>query len=299
MYDLERTLPKPRGITIFGFMLPSILIYTFIIIIPLLLAINFSFYKWSGGLSKEFIGLTNYLNLMKDEKFWSSLKNNLIITGFSIIGQLGIAFVLAVILQSKWVKFREFHRTVIFLPVILPAVVVGFVWTLMYNKDYGLLNKLLSSLHLQSLILPWLDDPHIVLYSVTAPIIWQFIGLYLIIFMSALQSIPSEIYEVAEIDGASGFKKAVYITFPMLYDTIKVAVMLCIAGNMKIFDNIFVMTGGGPGNRSTVMAQYAFNVSFGQFKLGYGSAVSIGMIIVSLLLILIIRRVMGVRSYES
>jgi raffinose/stachyose/melibiose transport system permease protein len=295
---VERTLPKPKGITIFGFLLPGILINLFIIIIPLILAIHFSFYKWSGGLSKEFIGLRNYVQLIHDGKFWFSFKNNLIITGLSIIGQLGFAFVMAILLQAKWVKFREFHRTVIFLPVVLPAVVVGFVWTLMFNKDYGLLNKLLTTLHLDSWILPWLDDPKIVIFSVTIPVIWQFIGLYLIIFMSAIQNISTEIYEVAEIDGASGIKKALYITLPMLYDTIKVALMLCIAGNMKIFDNIFVMTGGGPGDSSTVMAQYAYNVSFGQFKLGYGSAVSIGMIIISLILVLLIRKVMGGRSVD-
>jgi raffinose/stachyose/melibiose transport system permease protein len=296
---MDRKLPSPKGITIFGFMLPGILINLFIIVIPLILAINFSLYKWSGGLTKEFIGLDNYIQLIQDEKFWHSFKNNMIITGLSIIGQLGFAFVLAVLLQSKWVKFREFHRTVIFLPVVLPAVVVGFVWTLMYNKDYGLLNKLLSSVGLDSWILPWLDNPNIVIYSVTVPVIWQFIGLYLIIFMSAIQNISSEVYEVAEIDGAVGIKKAWYITLPLLYDTIKVALMLCIAGNMKIFDNIFVMTGGGPGESSTVMAQYAYNVSFGQFKLGYGSAVSIGMIIISLVLILVLRKVMGGRSNES
>ncbi|WP_424767803.1 carbohydrate ABC transporter permease [Paenibacillus sp. sgz302251] len=296
---MERKLPKPSGITIFGFMLPGILINLFIIIIPLILAINFSFYNWSGGITKEFIGLKNYINLLGDDKFWHSFKNNLVITGFSIIGQLGFAFVMAVILQAKWVKFKEFHRVVIFLPVVLPAVVVGFVWTLIYNKDYGLLNQFLSAAGLETWIRPWLDDPGIVLYSVTAPIVWQFIGLYLIIFMSAIQNISTEIYEVAEIDGATGLRKALYITLPMLSDTIKVALMLCIAGNMKIFDNIFVMTGGGPGESSTVMAQYAYNVSFGQFKLGYGSAVSIGMIVISLILILIVRRVMGGRSNEN
>lgn len=290
---MERTLPKPKGIVLFGFLLPGILINLFIIIIPLILAIYFSLYKFTGGIMGDFVGLKNYAQLLQDEKFWNSFKNNLVITGLSIVGQLGFAFVLAIVMQSKWVKFREFHRAVIFLPVVLPAVVVGFVWTLMYNKDYGLLNKLLSGGGLGSWIQPWLDDPGIVVYSVTAPIIWQFIGLYLIIFMSAIQNISSEIYEVAEIDGATGIRKAIYITLPMLADTIKVALMLCIAGNMKIFDNIFVMTGGGPGESSTVMAQYAYNVSFGQFRLGYGSAVSIGMIILSLLLVLIIRRLMG------
>jgi len=295
---LGKKLSTPRLTTIYSFLLPGILVYAFIVFIPLLLSIYFSFYKWNGGLSKDFIGFHNYSQLIRDAKFWFSFRNNMIITVLSIVGQLGIAFVLAVILQAKWVRLREFHRTVLFLPVVLPAVVVGFIWNLIYSQNYGILNGVLKGLHLQSWIHPWLDDPKIVIYSVTIPIIWQWIGLYLIIFMASLQSIPSEVYESAEMDGATGVKKVWFITLPMMRDTLGVAVMLCISGNMKIFDNIFVMTGGGPGISSTVMAQYAYNTSFGQFKLGYGSAISIGMIIISLGLILLSRRLMGGRSVE-
>ncbi|WP_276356971.1 carbohydrate ABC transporter permease [Cohnella caldifontis] len=295
---MEKTLPRPKSTTIYGYLLPGTLIYVFIVLIPLGLSIYFSFFKWSGGLSKAFIGLRNYGDLIQDAKFWFSFRNNMIITVLSIIGQLGIAFVLAVILQAKWVRFREFHRTVLFLPVVLPAVVVGFIWNLIFSQDYGILNGLLRSLHLSSWIRPWLDDPHIVIYSVTVPIVWQWVGLYLIIFMAAIQSIPSDIYEGAEIDGATGFRKVIFITLPLMMDTLKVAVMLCIAGNMKIFDNIYVMTGGGPGMSSTVMAQYAYRTSFNQFKLGYGSAISIGMIVLSLTLILLSRRLMGGRTVE-
>lgn len=246
----------------------------------------------------EFAGFGNYAQLATDGRFWFSFRNNMIITLLSIVGQIGIAFALAIVLQAKWVRFREFHRTVLFLPVVLPSVVVGFIWNLIYSTDYGILNALLRAIGLEGWIRPWLDSPDIVIFSVTVPIIWQWVGLYLIIFMAAIQNIPAEIYESAEIDGATGWRKVVSITLPMMQDTMKVAVMLCIAGNMKIFDNIFVMTGGGPGNSSTVMAQYAYNISFSQFKLGYGSAISIGMIIISLLLIGLSRRMMGGRSVE-
>ena len=296
---MAKKISSPGGLTIYGFLLPGILIYLFIIFIPLGMSLYFSFFSWSGGLTKDFLGLQNYVQLLQDTRFWSSFRNNMIITLLSIIGQLGVAFVFAVILQAKWVKLREFHRTVLFLPVVLPAVVVGFIWNLIYSQQYGILNGILESLHLQSWIQAWLDDPKIVIYSVTVPIVWQWIGLYLIIFMAAIQSIPADIYEGAEIDGAIGLKKVFHITLPLMYDTLKVAVMLCIAGNMKIFDSIFVMTGGGPGTSSTVMAQYAYNTSFGQFKLGYGSTVSIGMVILSLGLILISRRLMGGRSVEQ
>ncbi|MFD1175467.1 carbohydrate ABC transporter permease [Paenibacillus puldeungensis] len=290
---MNNKLIRPKNIVIYGFLMPGIIIYAFIVVIPMILAMRFSLFNWSGGPKMHFSGFGNYLTLVQDKTFWISLKNNLVIIFFSVIGQVGIGFLLSVFLSSKLVKFKGFHRTVIFIPVILSSVVIGFLWTMIYNKDYGLLNWALNSLHLSSLIQPWLDDPKIVIYMVTIPIVWQYIGLYMVIFMSSLQSIPKEILEVAELDGATGWKKTRYITFPLLYDTVKVAIMLCIAGNMKVFDHIFVMTGGGPGTSSTVMAQYAYNNSFVMFKLGYGSAVSIGIMVISLLLILVSRKLMG------
>ncbi|WCF09619.1 sugar ABC transporter permease [Paenibacillus thiaminolyticus] len=284
---------RPKRWTFFAYLLPSVLLYAFMVLVPLVLALRYSFYKWSGGPKMEWIGLRNYEVLLQDAKFWGAFLNNLIIVGFSVVGQIGIAFVIAVFLMNKWVKWREFHRTVIFIPVVLSSVVIGFLWSMIFNNDAGLLNWLLTTLGLESWIKPWLDDPNVVMYSVTAPIVWQYIGFYLIIFMASMQSINGEVYEMAEIDGATGFKKTMYITLPLLKDTMKIAVMLCIAGNMKAFDSIFVMTGGGPGNSSTVMAQYAYDTSFKAFKLGYGSAISIGIMVLSVFLILLSRLIGG------
>ncbi|NGP45428.1 sugar ABC transporter permease [Bacillaceae bacterium SIJ1] len=278
---------RPSNKKIYLYLLPGLAIYTFVVLIPLFMALRYSFYKWSGGPNLQFIGLDNFVTLMQDKVFWISFSNNLYIIVMSIIGQIGIAFLISVLLTRSWVKWRQFHRTVIFIPNVLAAVIIGFLWSMVYNQDYGLLNYLLKTVGLESWISPWLDDPNIVMASVTVPIVWQFIGFYLIIFMSAMQNISEELYEAAKIDGASGWKQTWYITLPMLKGTIKVAIMLCIAGNMKIFDHIYVMTGGGPGYSSTVMSQYAYDVSFDRFELGYGSAVSIGMLILSLILILI------------
>lgn len=290
---------KPRNRVIFFMLLPGIIIFTFAVILPLFMSIRYSFHQWSGGPQMNFIGLKNYLRLFQDKYFWLSFKNNLVIVLLSIVGQVGFAFVLASFINSKILKAKGFHRTVIFFPVVLSAVVIGFLWTMIYNRDYGLLNWFLKTLHLESWIKYWLDNPKIVLYTVTVPLIWQYIGLYLVIFMSAMQGIPQEVYEVAEIDGATGIKKAIHITLPLLYDTILVAIMLCIAGNMKVFDHIYVMTGGGPGKSSMVMAQYAYNTSFSMFKLGYGSSISMGIFILSLTLILLSRKLLGGLSNDN
>lgn len=284
---------RPKNRVLVLMLLPGILIFSFAVILPLIMSIRYSLYKWSGGPNMNFIGLKNYLRLFNDQYFWHAFKNNLVIVLLSIVGQVGIGFILASLVNSRILKFKKFHRTVIFFPVVLSAVVIGFLWTMIYSRQYGLLNWLLTTLNLESLIQYWLDDPGIVLYTVTAPLIWQYIGLYLVIFLSAMQGIPRDIYEVAEIDGATGIRKAIHITLPLLKNTFLVAIMLCIAGNMKVFDHIYVMTGGGPGRSSMVMAQYAYNTSFNMFKLGYGSAISMGIFVLSLSLIMLSRKLLG------
>ncbi|MEF3311342.1 sugar ABC transporter permease [Paenibacillus sp. GYB004] len=287
------TAIRPKRITFLIYLLPSVILFSFMVLIPVVLAVRYSFFKWSGGPKMDFIGLDNYRNLLVDSNFWHAFLNNLLIVAFSVVGQIGIAFIISIFLMSKLAKWKGFHRTVIFIPVVLSSVVIGFLWGMIYNQDAGMLNWLLRSVGLESWIKPWLDDPDIVMYSVTVPIVWQYIGFYLIIFLAAMQSINSEVYEMAELDGATGFKKMLHITLPLLNPTIKIAVMLCIAGNMKAFDSIFVMTGGGPGSSSTVMAQYAYDTSFKAYKLGYGSAISVGIMILSVALIMISRLIGG------
>ncbi|QUO33714.1 sugar ABC transporter permease [Faecalicatena sp. Marseille-Q4148] len=267
---------------------PIIIWFVFAILMPIVGAFRYSFYEWSGG-PKEFIGLGNYETLLHDEVFWLALKNNLIIVVISVIGQIGVALILATLMTSRVLKFKTFHRTVIFFPVLLSAVVVGFVWTLMYNKDYGFLNAILKAVGLENLIFPYLDDPKRVLYSLIAPLIWQFIGLYMVIISSGIANVDNEVFEVAEIDGAVGWKKLFYITLPLIKPTLMASLMMCISGNMKVFSHIQVMTNGGPGNSSMVMALYAYKRSFAMNEIGYGSAISIAILIISLILVGITR----------
>lgn len=290
---VNNILKKPGKIEFLLYFFPGIIVYFFVVVIPIFVSFRYSFFEWSGGKKETFIGLGNYFELITTKDFWSALNNNLLIIVFCILGQIGIAFLLATFMNSRHLRFKNIHRTVIFLPVVLSAVVIGFLWSIMYNQNAGLINLFLESIGKSHWIRPWLDDPKIVLFAVCIPLIWQYIGFYLVIFMAAYQSIPKSIFEVAEIDGATGLNKIRYISLPLMMNTIKVAIMLCIAGNMKVFDHIFIMTNGGPGNASTVVAQYAYNSSFIKYKLGYGSAVSIAIMIVSLGLIVISRKLGG------
>lgn len=267
------------------YMLPGLLWYSFIILIPICLAIYYGMFDWSGGTKMIFTGLENYKAVFSDQIFRKSLANNIFLTIFCLIGQIGIAFVLAIMLNGRHIKLKGFHRTVSYFPAVLSAVVIGFIWNMIYDYNYGLINTTLNALGKNELTQAWLNNEKLVLFLVAIPLIWQFIGYYLIIIMSALSSVDPQIFEMAEIDGATGFKRAIHITLPLIKNSLIVCVTLCIAGNMKIFDHIYAMTQGGPGAASSVMAMHAYKTSFLSYKMGYGSAMSIIILIVSLVFV--------------
>lgn len=274
---------KPKPITFICYILPVFLLYTFVVFLPIILAAYYGFFDWSGGTNKTFIGFENYIHLIQDKQFFQALQNNLYLIVVCVIGQVGLAFLFAMLLSSKAARFKNLHRTISFFPSVLSAVVIGFIWSMIYDYNYGLLNGILKFLGMNDKIQPWLANEKIALTLVAIPLIWQYVGYYLIIIMSAIAGIDTEIFEVAEIDGATGWEKARYITFPLIKNTLVVCITLCIAGNMKAFDHIWTMTGGS--SNTNVVALYAYRTSFASYKMGYGSAVSIGILIVSLLFI--------------
>lgn len=276
---------KPQKYTLAGLLAPGVLLFVFCSIIPLAVAFYFSLFNWDGGIHKTFIGLKNYAELLRDENFWLAFKNNILFVIYAVLGQIGIAFVVAMLLMSRTVRFKTFHRTVIFFPVILSSIVVAYLWQIIYNKDYGLLNKFLELAGLGSWVQPWLDDPKIIIRSLAAPKIWQWIGYYMVILLGAIQNIDPSVLECAELDGANGWRRSCFIVLPMIKNTVVVTVILCISGNMKTFDQIYAMTGGGPGTSSMVVALYAYKMSFVRQRYGYGSACAIGILVLSLLLV--------------
>lgn len=293
-----RTKIKASRLTISVLLLPGIVLFVICSILPLGLAFYYSLFDWDGGVSKLFIGMENYIELIKDKNFWQAFKNNILFVVYSVIGQIGIAFIVSMILSNRHVKFKNFHRTAIFFPVILSSIVVAYLWQIIYNKDYGLLNRFLSGVGLSGLIRPWLDDPSIVIQSLAAPKIWQWIGYYMLILLGAIWSIDSSVLECAELDGATGIKKSLFIVIPMIKSTLLVTIMLCISGNMKTFDQIYAMTGGGPGTSSMVVALYAYKMSFVRQRYGYGSACAIGILILSLIMVGISKLTGGKKGNE-
>ncbi len=276
---------KPKKSVLFAYLIIPVVIFVFAVFVPLVTALVYSFFQWKGGPVKTFNGLTNYITLFKDSTFWLSFRHNIFLVLVCIIGQIGIAFIFVLMINSKLVKLKGIHRTFGFFPSTVAAVSIGFIWKMIYDYNRGLINWFLDKIGRGDLAQVWLNNESLVMLLVAIPLVWQWIGYYMVILLSAISSIDQEIFEVAELDGANAVQRAVYIVLPLVKNTILVCVTLCIAGNMKAFDNIYVMTKGGPGTASMVMAMYGYQVSFSQQNMGYGSAISVGIFVLSLLVI--------------
>lgn len=276
---------KPKKSTIMLYLLVPVAMFVFTVFVPLVTALVYSFFEWKGGPVKTFTGLSNYVTLFHDKTFWEAFGHNIYLVIACIIGQIGIAFILVMMINSKLVKLKGIHRTFGFFPSTISAVCIGLIWNMIYHNQYGVLNWFLKAIGREDLCKVWLNEPKLVMLLVSIPLIWQFIGYYMIIMLSAISSIDTEVFESAEIDGANGIQRAIYITLPLIKNTMLVCITLCIAGNMKAFDNIFVMTKGGPGTASMVMAMYGYQVSFNQSNMGYGSCISVGIFVLSLIVI--------------
>ncbi|RKN65134.1 carbohydrate ABC transporter permease [Paenibacillus ginsengarvi] len=277
------TANRTRRFIIVG-LLPALALYFIFVIVPIFWSAFYGFFDWKGIGAMKFVGFDNYLETVKDPVFWRAFKNNLIIVAASIFGQVPIALVLSLVLW-KTSFFHRFVRSAVFMPMVLASVVIGIIWGYIYNPQIGILNYILEQAGLSSWIRDWLGDPKVNMYSVSVPIIWANIGPYLILFVAAIQNISSEVEDAAKIDGAVGFRRLYMIIVPMIWDTIKVAIVLCISGSMKAFDLIYVMTGGGPAQSTELMATYMYNNTFNIFRYGYGSAVSTTIMIISMLLV--------------
>jgi raffinose/stachyose/melibiose transport system permease protein len=290
MHILQRNkLPILLGL------IPALLIYFIFSIIPILISIYYSFMDWNGFGPMEYVGIQNFIDIGKDPVFWKSVKNNILVVLASVFGQIPIALGLALLLNRK-LKGAKIFRTIGFMPVVISTVVISLTWNMLLNSEFGFVNQLLTTIGLGNLAQNWLGDAKWAMISVCITIIWQFVGLYFIIFLAALQNVPHELLEAAEIDGASGWKRTIFITIPMIWDTIILAVILCISGSLRTFDLIYVMTNGGPAHSTEVMAIYMYEKTFSSMKYGYGSAVSLYIFAFSLILIYVSKLILQRKS---
>ena len=180
---------KPKGRTIALYLLIPVIWYVFSVFVPLITAVFYSLFEWKGGPKKTFIGIDNYIALLQDETFWQAFGHNLYLVVACIIGQVGIAFVFVLIVNSRLVKLKGIHRTFGFFPSTISAVCIGFIWMMIYDYKRGILNWLLIQTGHEDSVQVWLNNPKLVMFLVAIPLIWQFIGYYMVILLSAISSV--------------------------------------------------------------------------------------------------------------
>lgn len=283
------TLYKTRFRIIAPYFAFPMLLYIFMVITPLISAF---YYSMNNTLNYKlvWVGFDNFINLIKDDIFWHSLKNNIILILVSIIFQVGPAFIILAIMTTRMILAKRFVTSVFFFPCVISPLVTAYVWKIMYSMQYGVINIMLDAVGLKSWQQNWLSDPKIIMVSIAIPLAWQYIGFYLVIFLAGLTTIEKEVLEVCEIDGATGYKRTIYVILPLMKKTINVALLLCISGGIKLFDQIYAMSMGGPGYASSVLAMYSYSKSFLQNDYGYGSAISVAMLIISFFIIIVMNK---------
>ncbi|MBZ9607520.1 sugar ABC transporter permease [Clostridium estertheticum] len=263
----------------FLFLAPALTLITVFLFNPLIQTLYFSLTDWHYfSMKKSFIGLENYRRLLHDPVVGIAIKNTLLLIVLCIIFEIGFALLLAMLMDGVKRGFK-IYRTVFFFPVVVSGSAIGLLFSLTYQYDAGLLNNILGVFGMSKTI--WLTEKSSALLSMM-PYVWQMTGFYFVIFMTALTKIPSDIYESASLDGATGLTKSIYITLPLIRDVIITTIALVITSAIKVFDIIFTITQGGPMNSSQVLSTYIYQTTFQSMNQGYGSALSILMVVIGI-----------------
>jgi raffinose/stachyose/melibiose transport system permease protein len=282
-------LERQKRNTAWMFLIPALAVYLLFVAGPLLVSFYYSLVKWNGVGAKVFVGWRNFQKLLTSEQYGTAFWNTIKLTGVSLLVQIPTALVLAFLLYRS-IHGTKVFRALIFLPVVISPIAIGFMFTIFYNSELGPLNTLLDAVGLSALKRQWLSDPDVLLYAVMAPQVWQFIGLHMVIHFAALQTVPEEIFESAHMDGASGTQVFFRLVVPLLWEVIQITIVLCVTGSLKSFGHPWIMTQGGPGVRSSYLTVLMFRVAFLERNFGSASAITATVVILALAFTVVFRR---------
>lgn len=260
-----------RILVISIFLLPSMLGFIIFTGFPIISSFFISFTEWDLISSPKFIGLDNYIDLLNDQAFWDALKHSLIFIAGYLPTVMVISLGVALMINQK-IKFKSFYRSAYFAPVVTSWVAVSLIWKWLLNPTYGLVNYFLSWFGIQGPA--WLQDPNWAMVGIIITSVWKDIGFVMILFLAGLQGISETYYEAADIDGASSFKKFRHITLPLLAPTTFFVFVISLINSFQVFDQVMIMTEGGPAGSTTVMVQLIYNHAFRYFEMGYAAALS-------------------------
>ena len=283
MYEKgEIIMKRKQGRIAALFLLPYMIIFIIFRLGPSIAGLFIGFMDWNLAGIPEFAGLDNFKRLFTDEYFMIALCNTFKFFLLTLPPLIILSLLLAILLNQK-MRFKSVGRVVSIIPYVLIPAVVGIMWSWMYDNNFGILNYYLKKLGSQGV--PWLTDENIAIISISIVVIWTYLGYNMVLFLAGLQGIPRDLYEAAEMDGATRIQIFFRITCPMLKPVASMVITLTLVNTVQLFDQIYTMTAGGPGTSTLTMVQYLYTTAFQNYDLGYGSAIEVAILVILILLI--------------
>jgi raffinose/stachyose/melibiose transport system permease protein len=256
------------------FIAPALMIYSILWIIPIIISFGFGFTDWKGFGPIQLNGISNYMELFQDTRFYLALKNNLIYAFFSIFVTVSLGLLLALIIDNIKVG-KSFFRNILFMPMVLAWIAVGLLWKWIFNPSFGLVNEVLKAFNISSYGINWLGDSHLILYPIIIVAIWKSFGYAMVIFLAGLQDIPEELTEAAYIDGAGKLQTTFKIIIPLLKPVMSVVLILTLIDAFRVFDVFIIMGSQGAAGYTEVLSTYLFKNAFDYNRFGYASSIAV------------------------
>ena len=290
-------MKKRKWLFSVSFLAPAMILYTAFIIVPVCISMYYSLTDWRGFGPQTLIGFDNYVKLFNSSDYWLVLKNTFTLVIFTVIVQVSMGLIIAYILHW-FTRGASIYRAIFFVPVVVAPVAIGIMFSLFLNSDLGPFNQILELVHLSFLKRNWLSDYKVVLFSVMTPQVWQYIGLFVVILLAGLRTIPTELFEVAIMDGASKYTILIKIVIPLLWELIVICIILAVTGSLKSFDHSWSMTNGGPGYASAYIATMMYKKAFLDGQFGYASAITMTIMVYAISFTVIFRKLFLRNSVE-
>lgn len=267
-----------------GFLSPAFLFFVIFIIVPTIASVYYSFTSWDGvSADVKFIGLRNYIEIFTSKRFYNALANTVLLTVFISIFENFFALVLALLVDHVF-RLKNLFRSIFYIPVLLSGIVSGFIWKTIYNYNFGVINSILDSIGKGELKQDWIGNPKLALIMVGIVLVWKGAGYYMIIYLASLQGVPTDLIEAAKIDGANAWQAFKNITIPLISGAFTINFTLSLINGLKVFDQISVMTDGGPGFETETIVYLLYKVGFGEGRQGFGTAVGIVLLFIIIIL---------------
>ncbi|MCQ2612155.1 MAG: sugar ABC transporter permease [Treponemataceae bacterium] len=266
---------KQTSLLVILLLAPALIIFSFFVVVPIFKAAYYSFFKWNGLTAMKFIGFKNFVDLANDPVFLQAIGHTLLVTFISLLIELPLALLCALIISNKNFKGAVAFRTFFFLPYAFSEIISGIIWQFIYNPQYGFVKAIYSFFAPGAPVPAPLANTSTVLWAILVTVIWKYFGFHMSIMIAGLQDIPDDVREAAKIDGATESQTTRKIIIPLLLPTLLVSIFFSIVGSFQLYDIVWAMGKGGPANAAETLVTYLYNYGLKINKIGYGSAVAV------------------------